>query len=68
MTPVDLWPLRNTSSFKLREGAEPVAPIHPEFYERYEDAGSFPGAKGISSKEIVTRIYKIFNTLAIPLL
>jgi phosphatidylserine/phosphatidylglycerophosphate/cardiolipin synthase-like enzyme len=68
ITPVDLWPLRNTSSFELREGAEPVPPDHPDFYTRYRDAGSFPGAEGLSTKQVVTYVYKMLNTLAIPVL
>jgi len=68
LSPVDLWPLRNTSSFELIQGKEPVPPGHEDFYENYQDAGSFPGAEGLSTKEIVTSLYKIFGGLAIPVL
>ena len=68
LTPVDIWPLRNTTSYDLRPGCAPVPPDHPEFYDRYKDAGSFPGAEGISTKEITTHIYRILGTIAIPIL
>lgn len=68
LTPVDIWPLRNTTSYDLRPGCSPVPPDHAEFYDRYKDAGSFPGAQGMSAKEITTHIYRILGTLAIPIL
>ena len=68
LTPVDIWPLRNTTSFELIDGKEPVPPDHEDFYNRYTDAGYFPGAEGLSTKEIVTHLYKMLNTLAIPML
>ncbi len=69
LSPVDLWPIRNTSSFALRTGKAPVAPDHPEFYINYEDVGSFPGSPpGLSPKEITTRIYKAVGGMATPLL
>jgi hypothetical protein len=60
--------LRNTTSFELRPGEAPVEPDHEEFYDRYTDVGSFPGADGISTKQIVTRIYKMLGSLAVPIL
>lgn len=68
LSPIDVWPLRNTTSFELRPGMEPVEPGHEDFYEHYTDAGSFPGAGGISTKQIVTRIYKMLGSLAVPIL
>ncbi|MFO7976901.1 MAG: phospholipase D family protein [Candidatus Hydrogenedentota bacterium] len=68
LSPIDLWPLRNTTSFELRPGMEPVEPGHEDFYEHYSDAGSFPGSEGISTKQIVTRIYKVLGSLAVPIL
>lgn len=68
-SPVDLWPLRNTSSFELRPGKEPVSPQHPEFYQRYEDAGSFPGDTSfLTPKSATTRMMKMLNGLATPIL
>lgn len=66
--PVDLWPIRNTTSFELIPGMAPVPPDHPNFYEHYKDVGSFPGAPTGSVKQLTTSLYKMFNTLAIPVL
>jgi phosphatidylserine/phosphatidylglycerophosphate/cardiolipin synthase-like enzyme len=68
LSPVDLWPLRNTTSYELRPGMEPVDPGDEDFYARYDDVGSFPGAEGVSTKQIVTRIYKMLGSLAVPIL
>ena len=69
LSPIDLWPVRNTSSFELIPGRTPRPPDHPAFYESYRDVGSFPGAPvGLSRKEIHTRIYKAVGGLATPLL
>jgi hypothetical protein len=68
LSPIDIWPLRNTTSFELRPGMKPVEPGHEDFYDHYTDAGSFPGAEGISTKQIVTRIYKMLGSLAVPIL
>lgn len=68
MLPIDLWPIRYSSSFQLKEGEKPVPQDHPEFYNRYQDIGSFPGADGLSSPEILTQFYKIFGKFATPAL
>ena len=69
LSPIDLWPVRNTSSFELVPGGTPRPPDHSAFYESYRDVGSFPGAPvGLSRKEIHTRIYKAVGGLATPLL
>lgn len=69
LSPIDLWPVRNTSSFELIPGKTPVPPEHPDFYTNYKDVGSFPGApNGLSRKEIHTRIYKAIGVRATPLL
>ncbi|GMW02680.1 MAG: hypothetical protein AMXMBFR84_38160 [Candidatus Hydrogenedentota bacterium] len=68
LSPVDIWPLKNTSSFELIPGKEPVPTDHEDFYANYRSVGSFPGSDGVSSKEIVTYLYKVMNTLAIPLM
>ncbi len=68
-TPVDIWPIRNTSSFELLPGKRPVAPDHPDFYKHYRDAGAFPGADDLlSPKAAQTRMLKIINGLAAPVL
>lgn len=67
--PVDLWPVRNTSSFELRPGATEVPPDDPAFHEHYREVGSFPGTDGIfSQKEILTRLYKAVGTPLTPVL
>ncbi|AOS46470.1 Putative cardiolipin synthase YbhO [Lacunisphaera limnophila] len=69
LSPVDLWPVQNTSSFELKRGAPEVAPGHPDFYEHHRDVGSFPGAEGaLSTKEILTRLYKAVGTPLTPVL
>ena len=69
LSPIDIWPIRNTSSFELLPGKTPVPTDHPDFYARYRDLGSFPGAPpGLSTKEITTRLYKAVGGLAIPIL
>lgn len=68
LLPIDLWPVRYTSSFELKAGDEPVPPSHPEFYNRYRDLGSFPGSEGLGLKKTLTRMYKLFGKAATPLL
>lgn len=69
LSPVDLWPIRNTSSFELLPGRSPVPTNHPDFYRNYQDIGSFPGAPaGLSAKEITTRLYKALGPLAVSVL
>ena len=68
-TPLDVWPIRNTTSFELRPNHPAVPPYHPEFYNSYREAGDFPGAaKGGSNKEIMTRILKAISSPAQALL
>jgi len=68
LTPIDIWPLRNTGSFELIDGKQPLPPDDPHFHDNYVDVGNFPGAEGISAKAIGIHIYKMLNTLAIPML
>jgi putative cardiolipin synthase len=69
LSPVDLWPLQNTSSFELRPGAADVPPGDPKFYDHHRDVGSFPGAdSALSTKEILTRLYKAVGTPLTPVL
>jgi hypothetical protein len=69
LSPIDVWPIRNTTSFELRPGASEVAPSHPDFYRHYREAGSFPGAEGwMSQEEIVTRLYKAIGGPLTPIL
>ncbi len=69
LSPVDLWPLQNTSSFELRPGAAEVPPGDPRFYDHHRDVGSFPGGEGaLSPEEILTRLYKAVGTPLTPVL
>lgn len=68
LLPIDVWPIRYTTSFQLIEGETPVPFDHPEFYDRYDDIGSFPGAGELSSAEVLTHIYKIFGKFTTPAL
>ncbi|MFP6584359.1 MAG: phospholipase D family protein [Candidatus Hydrogenedentota bacterium] len=68
LLPIDLWPVRYTSSFQLRDGYEPVPPDHAEFYSRYEDIGQFPGSDDFSGPEALTLFYKSFGKFMTPAL
>ncbi len=69
LSPIDLWPVQNTSSFELKAGATPVSPEHPAFHDNYIEVGSFPGTEGLlSQKEILTRIYKAVGSPLTPIL
>ncbi|PTY03768.1 hypothetical protein DB347_21285 [Opitutaceae bacterium EW11] len=69
LTPLDVWPIQNTSSFELLEGRAPVPPDDPAFYDRYRDVGSFPGTDGLlSQKEILTRLFKAVGSPLTPVL
>lgn len=69
LSPVDLWPIQNTSSFALRPGAAEVPPDAPAFYQNYREAGSFPGTEGwLTQKGILTRIYKAVGAPLTPIL
>lgn len=69
LSPIDLWPIQNTSSFELRPGAVDVPPGHPAFYENHRDVGPFPGTEGfLSTKEIMTRLYKAVGSPLTPVL
>ncbi len=62
-TPMDIWPFRNTTSFELIPGREPVPPDHPDFYDNYQPAGDFPGAPaGLSAKEALTVLLKAMGS------
>lgn len=67
--PVDPWPLQNTSSFELNPDAAPVPRDDPTFYQCYHDAGDFPGSAGpLSTKEILTRLYKAVGPTLTPIM
>ena len=67
--PIDVWPFQNTSSFELKPAAPPVAPTHADFHRHYRDVGPFPGTEGLlSTKEILTRLYKAVGAPLTPIL
>lgn len=45
ISPIDLWPIQNTSSFELKPGTLNVPPDHPAFHENHRDVGPFPGTE-----------------------
>ena len=69
LSPIDMWPVQNTASFELIPGKTPLEPGHRNFYRHYRDAGNFPGAgPGITTKEILTRLYKAIGRVVTPIL
>lgn len=69
LSPIDVWPIQNTSSFELRPGATEVPPGHPLFHRHYQEAGAFPGTEGVfTTKEILTRLYKVVGAPLTPIL
>ncbi|HVU23556.1 MAG TPA: phospholipase D family protein [Opitutus sp.] len=69
LSPIDIWPIQNTSSFELRPGGRVVPPEDPAFPANYRDVGAFPGMEGeFSTKEILTRLYKAVGAPLTPIL
>ncbi len=70
LSPLDVWPIQNTSCFELRAGAAAAAPAEKKkFYQSYRDVGPFPGAEGrFTTKEILTRLYKVVGPPLTPIL
>lgn len=69
LTPVDVWPIQNTSSYDLKPGATVVPPDDPAFHLHYREVGAFPGTDGrLSTKEILTKLYKAFGSSLTPVL
>jgi phosphatidylserine/phosphatidylglycerophosphate/cardiolipin synthase-like enzyme len=67
-TPVDIWPIRNTTSFALRKNRRSVPPYHKDFYDCYKEAGNFPGASNdLLGKEIMARLLKTITSPVQPL-
>ena len=66
--PIDLWPLRYTSSYELKPDHEPLSPWDPNFYDHYDDIGRFPGSEFVTSDEMLTSFFKTFGKFATPAL
>jgi hypothetical protein len=46
-----------------------VPPSDAEFHKNYRETGDFPGAApGLSTKEIMTRLYKAVGPLVAPMI
>lgn len=66
---VDVWPFRYSASFELKRGKAIVEPDHPDFYDSYEDVGSFPQIdENNFGKELGARGTKAFLSFVKPLL
>ena len=69
LSPIDFWPIQNTSSFELIPGATEVPPYDPAFHQNYREVGPFPGTEGtLTNKEIMTRLYKAVGSSLTPIL
>jgi phosphatidylserine/phosphatidylglycerophosphate/cardiolipin synthase-like enzyme len=61
---VDIWPIANTSLYRMKDGREPCSHNHPEFFERYQAVGSFPESKWdgkVLSAELFRTTGAVFN-------
>jgi phosphatidylserine/phosphatidylglycerophosphate/cardiolipin synthase-like enzyme len=68
LSPIDIWPIRNTSGFELIPGKTALPPDDPDFYSHYRDIGSFPGIKDDTDlKQVMTVFYKTVGGIATPL-
>ena len=69
LSPIDFWPIQNTSSFELISGATEMPPYDPAFHQNYREVGPFPGTEGtLSNKEIMTRLYKAVGSSLTPIM
>ncbi|HUF62996.1 MAG TPA: phospholipase D family protein [Verrucomicrobiales bacterium] len=69
ISPLSIWPVRNTSNFELLPGREPAPPSHPDFYKNYRDVGLFPEITAEDTmKAILTSLLKTFAKPVNPLL
>lgn len=69
LSPIDLWPLQNTTSFDLIPGHVAVPPSDPAFHDHYREVGAFPGSEGVlSQREIMTRLFKAVGAPLTPIL
>ncbi len=64
---LDLWPITNTALFGLKDGEEPCSHSDPQFYERYEDLGSFPEL-GWNDKALSAEFFRMTGAVLVPTL
>ncbi|MDX1380724.1 MAG: phospholipase D family protein [Xanthomonadales bacterium] len=60
----DIWPFRSTTLYQLAPGMGPLAPGHPEFYQRYYEVGSFPDVVATRAQVTVMMLSAFFGFLA----
>ena len=63
----DIWPLRETTSFELKEGKQPVPISDDRFHAHYADVGQFPEVN-LSARGFKAKLIRGFGGLAKPLL
>lgn len=68
LTSFDAWPLRYSSLFQIKEGMEPVPPDHPDFYQRYQLVGLFPGMRPLDVKPILVQLTRMLTGVLRPLI
>lgn len=69
LSPIEVWPIQNTTSYELLPGHAAVMPSDPTFFDHYREVGPFPGADGaLSQKEILTRLFKAVGSPLTPIL
>jgi putative cardiolipin synthase len=68
ITSFDLWPLRYSALFELREGMEPVPPDHPDFHKHYRTVGLFPGVDFLDLKRILVELTRMLTGVFRPLI
>ena len=66
-TTLDLWPVEWSSLFELRRDREPVSRFDDEFYDCYEDVGSFPGMQD-DITEVLVRLTRALTGVVRPLM
>lgn len=68
ITEIDLWPSLNASCYELKDGAEPLPPGHPGFFDNHRAVGRFPGLSAVDEKVVLTRLFKAFGGFWDPFL
>lgn len=68
VTTLDPWPSRYAACFELRPGQQPVDRRHPDFYDRYENLGNFPGLGIADQKVVFARLLKGMGGAVTPIL
>ena len=66
--PIDLWPMRYSTCYQLKEGETPTSPRDRDnFYQRYEDVGLYPGTEALHTNEdFIFSLFKTFGKFMTP--